>query len=121
MRTTKKKGKREMTKLALMITPEGKVLELDLQENELEKLQEAVQGWIEPVSFVGFTMWVNEEGLLRDDLAPNAVAYGFYPTPIMGNIVFTGATDENGDTLPLDEKDAKTIRKIAKSCRLLLA
>jgi hypothetical protein len=110
-----------MTKLALMITPEGKVSELDISTDELKKLQEAVDGWIEPVSFVGFTMWVNEEGLLRDDLVPNAVAFGMYPTPIMGNIVFTGETDDEGETLPLSEAHAKTLRRIAKDCRTLLS
>jgi len=109
-----------MTKLALMVTPEGKVSNLDLELNELKQLQEAVDGYIEAVSFTGFTMWVNEEGLFRNDLKPNAVAYGFYPTPIMGNIVFTGSTDDEGETLPLNEKDAKVIRRIAKNCRELM-
>jgi hypothetical protein len=109
-----------MAKLALKIDTEGKVTTLDISENELAQLQEAVDGYIEPVTFGGFTMWVNEEGLLRNDLVPNPVAYGFYPRAIMGNIVFTGNSDDEGDTLPLDEKWAKAIRKIAKDCRELL-
>ncbi len=109
-----------MTKLALKIDTEGKVTALDITENELKQLQEAVDGYIEAVTFGGFTMWVNEEGLLRNDLVPNPVAYGFYPRAIMGNIVFTGNADSEGDTLPLDEKWAKAIRKIAKDCRELM-
>lgn len=110
-----------MTKLALKIDTDGKVSTLDITENELKQLQEAVDGYIEAVNFGSFTMWVNEEGLLRNDLKPNPVAYGFYPQPIMGNIVFTGLSDEEGDTLPLSEDWAKAIRKIAKQTRELLA
>lgn len=108
-----------MKKLALMITPEGKVSKLDLNSsNELKQLQKAVGGYIEAVDLMpDLTMWVNEEGLLMENLQINLVAYGFYTNPIMGNIVFTGGTDENGDTTALSEDYELAIRRVAKQCR----
>jgi len=93
-------------KLALKITPDGVATEIDIATDELKKLQDAVDGLIQPVDFEFgsryLTMWVNEEGLLRNDLVVNPVALAFYSSPIMGNIVITGAPDENGETTSLD-------------------
>lgn len=58
--------------------------ELDEQELSLEHLQEAVGGYVEPVSFnskivrtfvdlPGMTMWIHEEGKIRS-LGPNIAA-----------------------------------------------
>lgn len=112
-----------MEKLALMITPKGKVSKLDLNSsNELKQLQEAVEGYIEAVVLgPDLVMWVNEEGLLKDNLEVNPVAFGFYPTPIMGNIVFTGGTDDEGETLPLPAKYEPILRRTAKHCREMLS
>lgn len=110
-------------KLALKITPDAKIEKLDITDNKtsLGVLQEAVDGYIEAVDLAhNLTMWVNEEGLLRNDLEVNPVAFGFYPNPIMGNIVFTGGTDSNGNTLGLDEEAEKLIRRSVKVCRELL-
>jgi len=114
--------KREMEKLALKVTPNAEVIELDLNAgNELSIMQEAVDGLIQPVDFAGFTMWVNEEGLLRNDLEHNFALMAFYPTPIMGNAVFTGGIDEEGNTLPLSESSAELVRGVFNSYRLLMA
>lgn len=112
-----------MKKLALMITPQGKVSKLDLNSsNELKQLQEAVDGYIEAVVLgQDLVMWVNEEGLLRDNLEVNPIAFGFYPTPIMGNIVFTGGTDEQGETLALSGEYDTILRKTARNFRELMS
>ena len=93
-------------KLALKITPDGVATEIDIATDELKKLQDAVDGLIQPVDFEFgsryLTMWVNEEGLLRNDLEMNPVAFMFYSSPIMGNIIITGAPDEDGETTSLD-------------------
>lgn len=93
-------------KLALKITPNGVATEIDIATDELAKLQDAVDGLIQPVDFEFgsryLTMWVNEEGLLRNDLEMNPVAFLFYSSPIMGNIIITGAPDEDGETTSLD-------------------
>lgn len=112
-----------MEKLALMITPQGKVSKLDLNSSdELKQLQEAVDGYIEAVVLgPDLVMWVNEEGLLRDNLDINPVAFGFYPNPIMGNIVFTGGTDSEGETIALPAKYETVLRRTAKHCRELMS
>jgi hypothetical protein len=77
----------------------------------LEELQAGVGGGLVQLIQVSdtVTMWVNEEGLLRDDLELNDVATIFYhalggqDTPIMGPIVFTGGGDDDGETLPLTD------------------
>jgi len=117
------KGATQMEKLAIMITPKGKVSKLDLNSsNELKQLQEAVDGYIEAVVLgPDLVMWVNEEGLLRDNLDINPVAFGFYPTPIMGNIVFTGGTDDEGETLALPAKYEPILRRTAKHCREMMS
>lgn len=99
----------------------GEVTELDIAEDSLTTLQTAVDGLIQPVDFYNFTMWVNEEGLLRNDLDRNLVASAFYSTPIMGTIVFTGGVDDEGETLGLSEGDTKLIQATAKAFRDLLS
>lgn len=111
----------KMKKLALQVSPMGEVTELDISKDSLRTLQTAVDGLIQPVDFYDFTMWVNEEGLLRNDLQRNLVALGFYPTPIMGTIVFTGLSDEEGETLGLSENNSNSIRAIAKRVQEMVA
>ena len=110
-----------MKKLALQVSPMGEVTELDISQDSLRTLQTAVDGLIQPVDFYNFTMWVNEEGLLRSDLERNLIALAFYPTPILGTIVFTGGVDEEGETLGLSEEPAKLIQAVAKSVREIVA
>ncbi len=108
-------------KLALKVTVDAKIEKLDIEEDGLKKLQTAVDGYIEAVDISHrLTMWVNEEGLLRNDLEVNPVAFAFYSSPILGDIVFTGGTDENGDTLGLDEETEKFVRKSVNTCRTLI-
>lgn len=111
-----------MTKMALMITTEAKVVKLELNEDtELKQLQQAVDGYIEAVDLSpNLIMWVNEEGLLRDNLSVNPVAYAFYSQPIMGDIVFTGGIDGEGNTRALSKAEEKLIRSVVRSCRTLL-
>lgn len=111
-----------MTKMALIVTTDAKIVKLSLDNNtELDQLQKAVDGYIEAVTLSpNLTMWVNEEGLFRNDLSVNPVAYAFYSQPIIGDIVFTGGTDSKGDTIGLSEAEARLIRTVVKSCRTLL-
>jgi hypothetical protein len=105
-------------KLALKITPYGDATEIEIDTDELKKLQEAVDGLIQPVDFVFgskyLTMWVNEEGLLRNDLVMNPVALAFHYSPIMGNIVITGAPDDSGETTSLSSTEADAIKKLCE-------
>ena len=94
-----------MPKHALLVKADLSYEGLDIAESELKKLQTAVDGLIQPVDIGDtVTMWVNEEGLLRGDLRLNHLATMLmeeigYKTPIMGDVVFTGAPDEDGNTM----------------------
>ena len=99
-----------MEKIALVVRADFSVERLDVSEDFLLKMQGAVDGLIQPVDFSQtLTMWVNEEGLLRDDLRMNPFASILFeeflssPMLIKGDVVFTGGTDDEGDTLGLSE------------------
>lgn len=117
-----------MPKTAVVITTKGEFSLLDVETDFLSKMQKAVDGLIQPVDLQDdVTMWVNEEGLLRNDLAGNSIATGLFvqmlnaQTPIMGDVVFTGGTDEEGDTLGLAEDYVSALEELAKNYRLAMA
>lgn len=107
-----------MEKLALVVDANYNVSETGVS---LKELQAGVDGWIEAVDInENLTMWVNEEFLLRNEPNPNAIGTVFFATvggtyDIQGNVVFTGGTDENGDTLGLSEENARMIRNLASA------
>ena len=80
-------------------------------ENCYGKLKTAVGGLIQCVtlSSTGIEMWVNEEGKL-DGLKKNAKATALWQDNygatdvIVGNAVFTGGTDEDGNTIGLTDE-----------------
>jgi hypothetical protein len=91
-----------------------------LDEITLEYLQTSVKGWVQAVdlsgAYEGITMWVNEEGKFDDSLSLNTGAtflwsqsFGYGTDFIVGNAVFTGGADENGDTLGLSADQASFI------------
>lgn len=100
-----------MSKLALVVREDFSFEQLDVAEDFLQKMQNAVDGLIQPVDLTpSLTLWVNEEGLLRNDLTVNTFASILYqeffntPTLLMGTAVFTGGTDEEGNTLGLSDE-----------------
>jgi hypothetical protein len=113
-----------MPKTALVLTTRGEVSTIDISTDSLSKLQGAVDGLIQPVDLDDkVTMWVNEEGLLRNDLDVNPLATALFiqiieaQTPIIGDVVFTGGPDEEGNTLGLDEDYLKSITNLARNYR----
>jgi hypothetical protein len=88
----------------------------------LRDLQAGVGGGlVQPIDLSEeVTMWVNEEGLFRSDLKLNILATRMFSqfhetyTPIMGPVVFTGGTDDEGDTLGLGGGYAESLRELAK-------
>lgn len=115
-------------KTAVVITSRGDFSLLDVETDFLSKMQNAVDGLIQPVDLQNdVTMWVNEEGLLRNDLDVNQIGTGLYAemlganTPIMGDIVFTGGIDEEGDTMGLDAGYVSSLEALAESLRRVLA
>ena len=110
-------------KLALKLSTDNTLTDLDLDApaGSLAVLQSGVGGWIEPVDLSEeVTMYCNEEGKLGDYL-PNPIATiifntTFAPTRdiIMGDVVFTGGVDDEGDTLGLPAEAEAAIRDVVK-------
>lgn len=107
-----------MTTLALHITTGGEVRELD--SIELEALQKAVGGWVQAIGLrPDLTMWLNEEGKVNG-LPHNQIGQAFWDNVygegtdyISGDVVFTGGTDENGETLALSDDIAEAVKRRA--------
>lgn len=105
-------------KLAVSVTVDGQVLVLDLEksESELATLQNAVGGWIQAVDLKdGMSMYLNEEGKVYG-LEPNPVAtkyfedsYGVGSDVVVGDVVFTGLPDRNGDTTAITSTQLQDI------------
>lgn len=105
--------------LAIQITTEGELKEIQLNEgtSQLDILQTAVGGLIEAVDLSNkLTMWLNEEGKLNH-LPLNRIGTkmweGVYGQTdvILGDVIFTGGTGSEGETLGLDEETANLIRE----------
>lgn len=104
---------------AIKINTDGTLTELDLDsaEGSLKVLQNAVGGWVQAIDLTPeVTMWINEEGKL-DGLPLNfhgtmfwSASFGFGTDQIVGDIVLTGGTDEEGETLELSAKAEEVIR-----------
>lgn len=104
------------TVLGLQVTTDGTVKELETLS--LESLQEGVGGWVQAIDIRhDVTMWLNEEGKM-EGLPLNPVAQALWNQAfgqtdyIVGNAVFTGGTDEDGQTLPLSRERAEEIRGV---------
>lgn len=94
-------------KTALRINTDFTTEILDLQDDSLKKLQGAVGGLIQAVDLHDdLTLWCNEEGKLIG-LTPNVIGTHLYEKNfgmvdvIMGDVVFSGGTDDEGDNLGL--------------------
>lgn len=116
-----------MPKHALVVKADLTAELIDIAENELRMLQNAVDGLIQPVDLTNeITMWVNEEGLLRSDLNINYLATAFMQemfeatVPIMGDIVFTGAPNEQGETTGLQQGDIDKLAELTSKARTSL-
>ncbi|MGY3341153.1 hypothetical protein ACVW0K_007346 [Streptomyces filamentosus] len=63
--------------------------------------------WTRSTSLPTLTMWVDDEGAIANNPVENAFAalliyrYAIPNQPYFGNAVFTGGTDEEGETLGL--------------------
>lgn len=105
-----------MTTLGLKISTDGNVTELD--SISLAVLQESVGGWVQAIDLRDdVTMWCNEEGKM-EGLPHNPVGQALWVQAfgatdyIVGDVVFTGGTDRDGETLPLSEDRAREIRAV---------
>jgi hypothetical protein len=109
-----------MNKIAVVITPNGDAAKVS--EISLRSLQTAVGGWVQAVDLDDdLTIWVNEEGKI-EGLPVNPIAtrlwekyIGAGTDIIVGTAVFTGGTDEDGETLGLaDDKVAMLMASVER-------
>lgn len=114
-------------KRALQVKTTGEVTELDLEPDTLATLQAGVGGYIEAIDLANdLTMWCNEEGKLHG-LPHNPFAqfmwdkaYGIHTDYIVGDIVLTGGSDEDGETLGLSEEQVKIVKQIIVKVRQIV-
>jgi hypothetical protein len=106
-----------MTKQALVITTAG--THEVIEDISLKTLQTKVGGWVQAIDLdPQVTLWANEEGKLVG-LPINEFAtalweslFGIGTDIIVGDIVLTGGTDEEGETLGLGSDIIKDLIEI---------
>lgn len=110
-------------KAALRINRDMTTQVLDLSTNEYEQLSSAVDGWIQAVELnPNLTLWCNEEGKQRG-MEPNVVAtvlwkkYFGNTDVIVGDVVFTGTSDDQGNTRPLADWQVGQLQRVAAEIR----
>ncbi len=97
-------------KTAIRITTAGEVTTLDIRTEPLATLQGAVGGLVQAIDLTErLTLWLNEEGKVLGQ-AHNPYAqyfwdkmFGAHTDYMVGDVVFTGGTDDNGNTLGMTE------------------
>lgn len=111
-------------KTALRINTDFTTEVLDLSSNEYAQLRDAVGGLIQPVDLKpDLTLWCNEEGKLINGMEVNVIGTHLYEKSysmtdvIMGNIVLTGGTDGEGETLALPFPWLAQIEELAEQLR----
>ncbi len=90
-------------------------------ETAYKVISGAVGGYIEAVRVQpNLVMWVNESGLL-ENLEPNEVgclaylvAFGSLRSPIVGDVIFTGAEDEEGNSLGVDAEGMEWLLQLGE-------
>ena len=112
-------------KTALRINTDFTTEILDIEEDSLKKLQGAVGGWVQAVDLRDdLTLWCNEEGKLVEGMMPNVIGTHLYEKNfgvldvIMGDIVFTGGTDDEGDNLSLPRPWQLQLEELAEKLRI---
>jgi hypothetical protein len=107
------------TKTALQVKTTGEVTELDLSSDSLQTLQTAVGGWVQAIDLASdLSMWCNEEGKLNS-LPHNPYAqfmwdkvFGAHTDYLVGDIVLTGGTDSEGETIGLTQEQVDIIKAV---------
>jgi hypothetical protein len=111
-------------KTALRINTDFTTEILDLEVDSLTQLQEAVGGLVQAVDLRDdLTLWCNEEGKLINGMQPNVIATHLWEKNfgmtdiILGDVVFTGGTDDEGDNLALTHAWQVQLTEMARKLR----
>lgn len=104
---------------AIIAKTSGEVVEVDYERaDEYNLLSGTVGGYIESVQVMpSVTMWVNENGI-GEELPLNYLGSLAYfiafnaQTPIVGDVIFTGGIDDEGETLELTDEGLEWLTKV---------
>lgn len=120
---TRSNDERYQMKRALRVNTDFTTKILDLSENEYEQLRDSVGGLIEAVDLrPGLTIWVNEEGKLIN-LPFNVIGTHLWEKcfgvtdVIVGDCVFTGNSNDEGETEELSVPWVVQIQELAATLR----
>jgi hypothetical protein len=109
-----------MSQFALKLSTEGNVEIIPFVENQLKTLQDAVGGgYVEAITLADdLVLWVNEDGKSKQMPFNQAATSIFIKHRggsdfIVGPVVFTGGTDEDGDTLGISEGQIHQVKTYA--------
>lgn len=103
-----------MEKIRVVVKPVGEVARIEYIENELEKFNEIVGGWIQTFGLTDNTVIVcNEEGKLMG-LETNLIipCHGGYKEEIVGNIVIVSIKPADGEFHSVTDEDIETLKSI---------
>ena len=110
-------------KKALRVNTDFTTEVLIIEPDGYTPLRDAVGGLIQAVDLSpNMTMWCNEEGKLMG-LTPSIIGTYMWEKTfgmtdvIVGNVVFTGGTDEDGETLGLEPKQLYKLKSLAAELR----
>lgn len=113
-----------MTQFAVKVYPNGNTEVLPFVGDQLKLLQEAVGGWVETYTLdENLSIWFNEEGKIHK-LPFNQAATSLWMKHkggtdfIVGVAVFTGGTDDEGNSLGLDEAGVQKVRTFAEMSKI---
>lgn len=111
-------------KTALRINTDFSTEILDLEAESYEQLSGAVGGLIQAVDLKeDLTLWCNEEGKLINGMEPNLIATHLWARSfgntdvIMGNVVFTGGADSEGEDVALSPEWITELEALATAMR----
>jgi hypothetical protein len=101
------------------MSTDGAVQVIPFVDQQLKTLQTAVGGYVEPVALgPDLMMWVNEDGKMTR-LPFNQAATSIFikhrggSDYIVGQVVFTGGTDDDGNSLGLTEAQIQQLKTYA--------
>lgn len=93
--------------LNIVIFPVNGEPEVRAITGTLKEMQEIVGGYIEAVSYGGYTLWCNEEGIME------GLPFNRYvgPHAIVGTF-FVSREDNEGEMITLNRKDIEKVKEL---------
>ena len=107
-----------MSQFAAIMSTDGVVQVVPFVDNQLKTLQTAVGGYIEAIALdPNLIMWVNEDGKMTklpfNQAATSILMKHGGKDFIVGQVVFTGGNDSNGNTTGISEEQIQQLKTYA--------